>query len=451
MIFAIFKKSALLLVLVAFAFYILPLQVFAALTPQQEAQLRKELAQIEEEARVLNESLKQQQGQTATISRDISVLTNQVKQAELAIQKKNIEIKNLMSGIELKEQTINQLEEKIGRSKKNLIDLMRKTNEADNMSLPEILLGNDTLSDFFVEFDEFTVVERQLNDLIDEVKVIQDQNEKEKQDLQIKQNKEQDVKAEIEQDRRTVAIKKQEKAGLLSISKQTEANYQTVIQQKNAKAASIRAQLFKLRDQEGISFGDAVKYANKVSKFTGVRAAFILGILKQESNLGVNVGQCYLSNTETGAGVGKNTGTVFAKVMKPDRDVTPFLNITRALGLDPYQTPVSCPLSIGYGGAMGPSQFIPSTWIGYSARVATTLGISAANPWLPEHAFMATGLFVKDLGAAAGGYSAEQQAAARYYAGGAWATLGGLGYANSVLAHAASFQEQLNFLEEVDD
>ncbi len=450
MIFAILKKPALMLVLVAFVFNILPLQVFAALTPQQEAQLRKELAQIEEEARVLNESLKQQQSQTATISRDISVLTNQVKQAELVIQKKNIEIKNLMSGIELKEQTINQLEEKINRSKKNLIDLMRKTNEADNMSLPEILLGNETLSDFFVEFDEFTVVERQLNDLIDEVKVIQEQNEKEKQELQIKQNKEQDVKAEIEQDKRTVTIKKQEKAGLLSISKQTEANYQTVIQQKNAKAASIRAQLFKLRDQEGISFGDAVKYANKASKFTGVRAAFILGILKQESNLGVNVGQCYLSNTETGAGIGKNTGTPFAKVMKPDRDVTPFLTITRALGLDPYQTPVSCPLSVGYGGAMGPSQFIPSTWIGYAARVATTLGISAANPWLPEHAFMATGLFVKDLGAAAGGYSAEQQAAARYYAGGAWATLG-LGYANSVLSHAATFQEQLNFLEEVDD
>ena len=237
---------------------------------------------------------------------------------------------------------------------------------------------------------------------------------------------------------------------MLAISKQSEADYKVVIQQKQAKAASIRAALFRLRDQEGISFGDAVKYAKEASKFTGVRAAFILGILKQESNLGNNVGQCYLSNTDTGAGVGKNTGTVFAKVMKPDRDITPFLSITKKLGLDWSQTPVSCPLSVGYGGAMGPSQFIPSTWIGYENRVAQTLGVSAANPWVPEHAFMATALFVKDLGAANGGYSAEQQAAARYYAGGAWATLG-LGYANSVLSHAAGFQEQLDFLDEVDE
>ncbi len=286
--------------------------------------------------------------------------------------------------------------------------------------------------------------------MIDEIHAIQDQNAEEKRLLEEKQNKELDLKAEIEQNKRTVTVKKQEKDGLLAISKQSEADYKTVIQQKQAKAASIRAALFRLRDQEGISFGDAVRYAKEASRFTGVRAAFILGILKQESNLGTNVGQCYLSDTATGAGIGKNTGTPFAKVMKPDRDITPFLSITKKLGLDWSQTPVSCPLSIGYGGAMGPSQFIPSTWIGYETRVAQTLGVSAANPWIPEHAFMATALFVKDLGAANGGYSAEQQAAARYYAGGAWATLG-LGYANSVLNHAAGFQEQLDFLDEVDE
>jgi len=449
MFFRRLKKSILGALILCFL-SVAPLVTFAALTADEEARLRAELAQIEEEARILTESLKKQQGETATISRDISVLTSQVKQAELAIQKKNIEITNLKSGIELKEQNISQLEQKIEKTRANLIDVMRRTNDADMMSLPEILLGNENLSDFFIDFDEYTILQRTLDDLIVEIQGIQAQNAEEKRQLQEKQNRELDVKAEIEKDKRTVTIKKQEKDGLLAVSKKSEANYQTVIREKQAKAASIRAALFRLRDQEGISFGDAVKYAEEASRFTGVRAAFILGILKQESNLGTNVGQCYLSDTATGAGIGKNTGTVFAKVMKPDRDVTPFLSVTKKLGLDWSQTPVSCPLSIGYGGAMGPSQFIPSTWIGYETRVAQTLGVSAANPWIPEHAFMATALFVKDLGAGAGGYSAEQQAAARYYAGGAWATLG-LGYASSVLNHSAGFQEQLDFLNEVDE
>jgi large subunit ribosomal protein L31 len=45
----------------------------------------------------------------------------------------------------------------------------------------------------------------------------------------------------------------------------------------------------------------------------------VLAILTQESNLGQNVGQCYLRDNSTGAGVGKNTGTVFQKVMSPTR------------------------------------------------------------------------------------------------------------------------------------
>jgi len=80
-----------------------------------------------------------------------------------------------------------------------------------------------------------------------------------------------------------------------------------------------------------IEFGTALSYANDVNSKLGVDPAFLLAILTQESNLGANVGQCYLTNPDTGAGVGKNTGTPFANVMKPTRDVQPFLEITNAL------------------------------------------------------------------------------------------------------------------------
>ena len=46
-----------------------------------------------------------------------------------------------------------------------------------------------------------------------------------------------------------------------------------------------------------------------VSAKTTIDPAFLLAIITQESKLGANVGQCYLSDPDTGAGVGKNTGT----------------------------------------------------------------------------------------------------------------------------------------------
>ena len=78
------------------------------------------------------------------------------------------------------------------------------------------------------------------------------------------------------------------------------------------------------------------------------------------------------------------------------------------------------------------------------------LGVSLPDPWNPEHAFTATALYVKDLGAAAGGYTAERTAALKYYAGGNWSNPANAFYGDSVLGHATGFQEQLDFLDDVE-
>ncbi len=151
------------------------------------------------------------------------------------------------------------------------------------------------------------------------------------------------------------------------------------------------------------------------------------------------MGQCYVTNLTTGAGVGKNSGTPFANVMKPTRDIPPFIDLGTRLGFDPVKQVISCPQGGGYGGAMGPAQFIPSTWHTYEARIASVSGHSVPSPWAADDAITAMSLYFDDLGAGAGGYTAEHTAAVKYYAGGAWATAGSA-YANSVMSLASSIQ-----------
>jgi len=88
---------------------------------------------------------------------------------------------------------------------------------------------------------------------------------------------------------------------------------------------------------------------------------------------------------------------------------------------------------------MGPAQFIPSTWMGMRTRVAKALGKTSADPWIARDAFFASALFLSDLGASKGGYSAESQAAGKYYAGSRWATLG-KPYSAQVMAKAVKIQ-----------
>ncbi len=182
-----------------------------------------------------------------------------------------------------------------------------------------------------------------------------------------------------------------------------------------------------------------------------MRPAFLLAIITQESNLGQNQGSCFVSSLDTGDGVGKNSGNVFQKVMKSPRDTVPFQNITNRLGRSWANTPVSCPLgqtysaSRGYGGGMGPSQFIPSTWELFKDKVGNMLGISAdsADPWNPEHSFMATAIYMQELGADPNSYTSERNAACKYYSGSNCSSTRrppNMSYGNSVMQIAQNIQ-----------
>ncbi len=227
---------------------------------------------------------------------------------------------------------------------------------------------------------------------------------------------------------------------MLSISKNKESEYQKVLADKAKQKAAILSALFSLRDTGAIPFSKALEYANEASKATGVRPAFILAILTQESNLGTDQGSCLVTDMTTGEGMSSRTKKVFKNVMHPTRDIPPFRTITASLGRDPAKTLISCPIGgIGYGGAMGPAQFIPSTWNGMKARVAKALGKESADPWIARDAFFASAIFLADLGASKGGYTAESQAAGKYYAGSRWATLG-KPYSSQVMAKAVKIQ-----------
>jgi hypothetical protein len=173
-------------------------------------------------------------------------------------------------------------------------------------------------------------------------------------------------------------------------------------------------------DKPDISQEDMVKFAKNASKKTGVRPEFLMAILSQESSLGKNVGSCFLFDPGLfgrGVGVNFNTGTFSSKIMKPDRDVDPFLKIMNDLGRNPFFTPVSCPMKIGWGGAMGWHQILPSTWVLVDDRTADALEKDQVDPWNPEDSTMAAAIHLKDLGATRGKVSDERTAACRYFSG----------------------------------
>lgn len=404
----------------------------------QEARWRAELEATEKEIAEWEAVLRQTKQGTASLQNESAALQAKINEAKAFIRQRQIQIEQLTRDIGLKNKTIAELEEKMNRGKESLASILRSTNELDSYSLIEVVLSNKDLSQFFEDIDSYSAIQTSLETQFREIEELQAKTDEERKALDQKRAAEADRRAEMEEERKRVERDEAEKQRLININKNQEKTYEQVIAERQAKAAQIRAALFALRDTDGISFGDALAYANEASKLTGVRPAFLLGILQQESNIGKNVGSCVITDLKSGATQSVNSGKVFANGIHPTRDLPTLQEILKDLGRDPKNTRVSCPLSVGYGGAMGPAQFIPSTWKLYINRLKQILG-TQPDPWNPRHAFIASASLLADLGAAVGGYTAEHTAAAKYYAGGGWKTLG-QGYATSVMNHAQNIQ-----------
>ena len=389
-------------------------------SPDERQQCQNEVNDIDKQIAQWTAELNKQKQKTGSITKDISVLTAQINKAKLEIQNRNLVITKLTAEIGKRQDKINNLGQKISSTQDSISDLLRKTREVDNTTPIHLLLSGLTVSDFYHDLDSFSQIKSSLKEHVDVVKEVKSDTEVEKQTLQNNKEDHLDAKVELEQQKKKVELTEAEKKVLLSASKTQEKTYEQIVAEKQKQKQAILSKLFTLRDVKSIEFGDALRYAKEASDKTGVRPAMILAIITQESSLGKNVGTCNRPNDPAS----KNW-----KVIMPGPDAVAsgraksnwqddYLQIVAELGLNPEGTPLSCPIAGGgWGGAMGPSQFIPPTWNGYKARIAVALGKCAVSPWNAEDAIMATALYLQDRGAAGGSYTAERNAACKYYSG----------------------------------
>lgn len=420
------------------------------LSGQTDEVLRQMLAVCDAESKETQNQLESQKKKSSSIAGDVALLDSLIKKAAQQIDIKNKIIAQLGTQIVQKNQKIETLSGKLNREYASLAQILRKKNEIDNTTLTEMLLSQYRISDFFLDVDNLESVNESLQQSVDTVKGVRSLTATEKASLEQKKLEQANLKLKIEEEKKKTQAQQADKKVLLASSKQQETTYQKLLADKKAQASKISAQLFKFRGQKGIPFGDAYRFAKEASQATGVRPAFILAILKQESNYGKWDGGCVLID-RNGTGKKLSNGEIIPNVMKPSRDLQPFIQIVEDLGFDVSSQQFSCPITAkvngkysDYGGAMGPSQFIPSTWNMYKGRIESVLKIPHANPWNPEHAIMATALYMEDLGAQ--DRSQERNAACKYYSGRSCGSTSNF-YGNSVIKLMGQIQADIDIIE----
>lgn len=404
-----------------------PLLALAETEAERRARLEAELQNVERQILTQSRLVEDKQLERQSLERDISLIEGEIKQAQLGIQARSVAITQLSDQIGEKEVVLSILEDKSKKQRESLADLVRKSSVVDDYSLVEVMLSTQSFSEFFTDVATFNSLKESLNESLEILHGIKTDTIAQKDQLATKQETEAEMRRIQELQKQEIERKEREKEQILTVTKGEEAVYQQLLESQQKTAAQLRSQLFELLGGGGgIPFPEAVRLAKYASTQTGVEAGLILAILEQETNLGSNLGSCVYNDIRGGK-----------EVMHPDRDAPVFVAIAGILGFDARSKQVSCPIvsngeRYGWGGAMGPSQFIPSTWAVYGGIVNNGSGWvysqaddairrmngsgSPANPFNNQDAFLATALLLRDNGAN-GTYAGNRMAALRYYAG----------------------------------
>lgn len=389
------------------------------------AALRLKRDELQKELEEIQSQISRVQSETKTLQRDISRLNLEIKELNIGIRQADLTIKELALVIKEKEAALEEIKDNILKKRAGIGAALRQIYEFDQISSIEILIAYGSLSGFFENLETFRNLHGSIYGSLNEVKKL-------KEDEQINlENLEKDLTEEY----RVKKIQQMDLAGV----KEKEVEKKVVVSSKKGEEAALKVRLEEVRTALSelqryftslvlkgvmVSQEDIIKFAKEAAAITGVRPAYLLAVLEVESKLGENIGK-----------------GDWQKDMKPDQREA-FLAITRKLGLDPNDVPVSKKPYYGWGGAMGPAQFLPKTWLGYEAEIASLTGSNPPNPWDMRDAIFAMALYLARRGA---DDPSREQAASRAYISGRTDCYSFIcsSYANQIKRRTAVWQEYL--------
>lgn len=411
--------------------------------------VKREIKDVQSKISDYTAEIKAQQKKARSLKTEMVIYENNINKNQLEIKETKLRIEEIELGIEDTKNRITDSENGIIRNKGILKEYIKLLYVYDQDSIFEMLLTKENISDFFNEFNATEAMESKIFETINALKKEKDDLETKEGQLEEEQLQHQDLIGIKSKQNDSFEELKKQKAELLEVTKGQEKKFQQILEENKNILPSLKAKLHDLQIMGSkIKFSDAFAAAKYIGARIGVRPAFLLGILKVESDMGVNVGtgnwnddmyQCYLRLSK----IAKTASRKKYYVKRAEDERNAYFEIVNKLGIDPDSVKVSKEPNYGCGGAMGPAQFIPTTWLIHEEEVSEISGHYPSNPWdlTDAMAAMATKLS-KVPGVTTGNYDAEYEAAGQYLGGGGWRGKNLFFYPDRVMLYADLYSNE---------
>lgn len=275
------KFKTISLILILCSFFILPASTFsqsntsnttdndAAIQALQEEinQKQQRLEELKDRENEYKKQIQTKQDEQASLKNQISILNDNINKTEIQLQSTQINVDK--TDLEIKKVTLEiaEKEESIAQNKKYLQSLLKLIAQNDNKDALEILLVNNSLSEFLDQVQYLKNLNGNIQSILEKVKEVKVELEEQQDGLEKKKKELEELKKKLAEQKAEIGDQKVNKQYILDKTKQSEQEYQKLLsaakaEQDSANASivsaekAIRARLLEKEGKDALTFNE---------------------------------------------------------------------------------------------------------------------------------------------------------------------------------------------------
>lgn len=216
---------------------------------QQIDAQKDKLEEINKKIEQYRSNIKAVQGQAASLKNQLLIIDNQVAKTNLDIEARQEEVKSVELEIERVKLEIAENEKLMQHNREQLASLIRLLSRYDDRSYLDVMLGNESFSDFFDQIKYSENIQTDLQKTVNRVQELVVELGRKHEDMSAKRTVLEDLLEALENEKAGLGQQKGEKANLIAQTKQSEVKFQTLIKDLQKEQAAANQQVAGLERQ----------------------------------------------------------------------------------------------------------------------------------------------------------------------------------------------------------
>lgn len=207
---------------------------------------RREIDSLQKEIDAYAQQIKTKQKEAKGLSNQIAILDNQIAKVNLDIEATEIRIEETNLEIQRLNLEIKNLEEKIKDNKEKIAEYLRLIYRNDQISYLEVILVNESFSDFFDQIKYTEQIHQDLKNSLEKLKINKNNLDIQKLNWENKAQLEEELKNQLQEQKTELTEKNTAQEILLLQVRLTERQYQNYQYQLQLEQQQINSELTSL-------------------------------------------------------------------------------------------------------------------------------------------------------------------------------------------------------------